>query len=52
MVFVLGCSMQNTPGASGILQDDFRKKKIKSFALKTCFGGRLAVVTSPPLTKT
>jgi hypothetical protein len=46
--------MQNVPPASEMYQDSGRPShKIKSFALKAAFWGpRLAVVTSPPYTKT
>jgi hypothetical protein len=45
--------MQNVPGGSVMFQMDFRKK-IKSFALKTCFGAQAGCgdVISTPYTKT
>jgi hypothetical protein len=52
MIFC-ACSMQNAPAASEMLPDDFRKNK-KFFPQKRVLGAyhRLAVVTSPPCTKT
>jgi hypothetical protein len=45
------CSMPNPPAASEMPQDDFRTKQ-KILPSGPILGPRLAVVTSPPYTKT
>jgi hypothetical protein len=50
MIFC-ACSMQNSPAASEMLPDDFRTKN-KICPQNVFWGPRLAVVMSPPYTKT